>query len=520
MITVLIKEYESIDELMYCICHNIDINSEDLICPVCKINRKKFTDKCYRSTCCKCSPNANPNKITKFKNTINLRTAEESKAIGMKIKQSQIIKYGCLGYNQLDKVKNTKLNKYGDMNYNNRKKFVETCLSKYGVKSNLLLIPKNYTKEQIDKSNMIRRKTLNDNYGVDYCWQIPAAQEKALAKKRNTITKFESDNNCINQTTVIKEYGQGWLQIKNELDYLYSGKNKYLTKESIQKIIDFNNNKANNTKLHRSSLEEDICNFLRSYNIEFTTNCNDVILNDNDRFYELDIYSEKNKIAIEANGTYWHSSTFKDKYYHERKSIKSEKNGIRLIHIYEYEWNNPKLNLILKSLLLVAFNKVPVKIFARKCIIKEISDLEAKMFNDNNNLYGHEKAEITYGLFYGNKLVQIMSFKRNNRKIKDNWKIVRSCTCINTVVVGGFSKLFKYFIENISPKQIFDSCDFNKFNGNSYSLINMNFVKYSGPVKKTIINGNITKNSNNKPSANIIWDSGYKNYNFNNILNV
>ena len=48
----------------------------------------------------------------------------------------------------------------------------------------------------------------------------------------------------------------------------------------------------------------------------------------------------------------------------------------------------------------------------------------------------------------------------------------------------------------------------------------MNFVKYSGPVKKTIINGNITKNSNNKSSANIIWDSGYKNYNFNNILNV
>ena len=39
-------------------------------------------------------------------------------------------------------------------------------------------------------------------------------------------------------------------------------------------------------KLHRSSLEEDICNFLRSYNIEFTTNCNDVILNDNGNLLE------------------------------------------------------------------------------------------------------------------------------------------------------------------------------------------------------------------------------------------
>lgn len=52
---------------------------------------------------------------------------------------------------------------------------------------------------------------------------------------------------------------------------------------------------------------------------------------------ELDIYIPNKKIAIEYNGAYWHSDLFKTKKYHLNKSKMAEKQGIRLIHIYDYE---------------------------------------------------------------------------------------------------------------------------------------------------------------------------------------
>ena len=69
---------------------------------------------------------------------------------------------------------------------------------------------------------------------------------------------------------------------------------------------------------------------------------------------ELDIYIPEKHIAIEFNGNYWHSSELKDIHYHQEKSLNCLKLGIRLIHIYEYEWVNDKENikLFLKNTIL------------------------------------------------------------------------------------------------------------------------------------------------------------------------
>ena len=60
--------------------------------------------------------------------------------------------------------------------------------------------------------------------------------------------------------------------------------------------------------------------------------------------YELDIYIPSKKIAIEYNGLIWHSEKFKGKVfnYHLNKTENCEKIGIRLIHIFEDEWNEKK----------------------------------------------------------------------------------------------------------------------------------------------------------------------------------
>lgn len=57
---------------------------------------------------------------------------------------------------------------------------------------------------------------------------------------------------------------------------------------------------------------------------------------------ELDFYIPEYNLAIECNGSYWHSTKFKDKWYHLNKTIKCLEKGIKLIQIFEDEWYNNK----------------------------------------------------------------------------------------------------------------------------------------------------------------------------------
>lgn len=52
---------------------------------------------------------------------------------------------------------------------------------------------------------------------------------------------------------------------------------------------------------------------------------------------ELDLYFPDRRLAIEVNGSYWHSSEVKEKYYHMDKWNKCKDQGIRLVSIWE-EW--------------------------------------------------------------------------------------------------------------------------------------------------------------------------------------
>ena len=53
---------------------------------------------------------------------------------------------------------------------------------------------------------------------------------------------------------------------------------------------------------------------------------------------EVDIYLPELNIAIEYNGLYYHSTKFKDKLYHQNKTIKLIEKGIFLISIFEDMW--------------------------------------------------------------------------------------------------------------------------------------------------------------------------------------
>ncbi len=161
---------------------------------------------------------------------------------------------------------------------------------------------------------------------------------------------------------------------------------------------------------------------------------------------EIDIYIPEKKMGFEYNGIRWHSEQFnKDKFYHLRKKELCEKNGIKLFHIFEDEFIFHKDCLFNKIKRIIGATDDVVKIGARKCIIKPISNEVSKDFLNKNHIQGYAKATIHIGAFYEDKIVSVISFLKEDN---DNWNLVRSASHNNFMIQGITSKIISYFIKN------------------------------------------------------------------------
>jgi hypothetical protein len=200
---------------------------------------------------------------------------------------------------------------------------------------------------------------------------------------------------------------------------------------------------------------------------------------------ELDIYIPSKNIAIEYNGLYWHSDKYIDNSkYHFEKTNSCRDQGIQLIHIFEDEWLNKKE--VVKSRLLNLIGKNTDKIYARKCQIKEVSTKEKSEFLDANHLQGKVGSKINLGLYYNNDLVSIMTFGKLRKNLgsthkEGSWELLRFCNKLNTSVVGGASKLLKYFTGNFEYNEIISYADLRWSNGNLYDKLGFQETHKSVP---------------------------------------
>lgn len=215
-----------------------------------------------------------------------------------------------------------------------------------------------------------------------------------------------------------------------------------------------------------SKQEDEIYEFIKSLYSGYIEKRNRSILNGT----ELDLYIPEKKVAIEYNGSYWHSDLYKDKYYHRDKTTECAKHGIRLIHIFEYEWNDSiqKLKLLnILSEVIVGYNNV---VYGRNTDIKHISTKESNEFLDKYHLQGKCEASIRYGCYTpDNELLGVLTIGKSRFDSEYQYEIVRTCWKDGTTVVGGFQKLFNRFIREYNPLSVITYSDISKFTGNSYT---------------------------------------------------
>lgn len=366
----------------------------------------------------------------------------------------------------------------------------ETMLKKYGKKgiSNAKATSERYKNyDEAQKKAIISKgqQTRIKHYGsVAASYQEQA--KKGIDVKQQAIHQFEQENDCTMLYTLVYKYGQGWYKANIIIDRLQYKNVLFIKNTDIPKIEAYLEENKYNQASHS---EFNVVDYIKSiYNGPIEQHKRGLLPNN----LELDIYLPEKHLGIEFNGTYWHSSLANTpKNYHFNKSILADKAGIRLIHIYEYEWTDPECQEKIKQMLSIALDACSRRIYARQCEIKQITNKEAAVLNNKVHLQGHRNAQVTYGLFYKNELVQLMSFSKTkyNKNLKDanSWEIIRGCPGSNNIVVGGVSKLFKHFIADYNPSSIFSYCDFNKFNGKSYEELGMKFIGYTGPDMKWVL---------------------------------
>lgn len=218
---------------------------------------------------------------------------------------------------------------------------------------------------------------------------------------------------------------------------------------------------------------------IRDYDILFRKETNKI------NIIELYLFIKKIDNSFKVKGNFIYNDKLTIKYNKlinnsELLKYKSNDDSDCDILIFEDEWKNKKE--ITKSRIVNLLGKSD-KIGARKCEIKEISDNKLiRKFLNENHIQGFVGSRIKIGLFYENELVSIMTFgslrKSMGQISKENtYELLRFCNKKGLTVMGGASRLFRYFLNNFKVNEIISYADKRWSNGNLYEKLGFSKLK-------------------------------------------
>ena len=401
----------------------------------------------------------------KISDTKLSKTDEEKSKIQEKLKTTLIERYGVENPNQGQFVEK-RIESFKANNAQWKKSYKKTSLEKYGVE---------HPWSSLEVRN-VYKDTMMKLYGADSPNKVKEIQKRILAtRKRNYMNKFPN--------TKFIEIRRDFFDIECEIC-----KQTYTISRALFRFRYRNNYTCcmHCNPYTLSKPEKEIKEFISELESIVQFNRRKIIAP-----LELDIYIEGKKLAIEFNGTYWHSELMKNKDYHLDKTEKCESLGIQLIQVYEDDWLYKKD--IVKSRIRNLLGKNNTRIFARKCKIVNPTPKECRTFLIENHIQGSIGSKWKYGLSYEGKLVSLMVLGSGRDAIgkhSSEIELLRFCNAKNTTVIGAASRLFAHFLEdNPSVKTVISFADRSWSIGALYEKLGFKFVENSAPNYWYVVDG-------------------------------
>jgi len=189
---------------------------------------------------------------------------------------------------------------------------------------------------------------------------------------------------------------------------------------------------------------------------------------------EIDIVVPECRVGIEFNGAFWHSDkALPHPRIHEHKANRADDAGIRLVTVWDFEWNTGRP--MIEAYLLRALGKATATPYhARKAVVGTVSPDDACAFYEAHHLQGApQRSNLHLGLRHDGELIACMSFSRagNRRKLAEEgeWELTRYAT--SGTVRGGASRLFTTFVREYAPKTVWSFSDRQHFTGGVYPVL-------------------------------------------------
>lgn len=407
-----------------------------------------------------------------------------------KYKKTMIERYGVDNPRNIegmdDRIKNTMMDKYGALvspksltSIKNRTadlqvKGKQTLLDRYGV-DNPSKLP--------DHNDKVKT-TLSNHYGVDHYFKSEEFKSKSEAKRLEKYSHIcPPEISITNIAEAIDK--KDFFNDPNKIIDFTCGKcasNESLPTETFKwRIRECGTpcSKCSNISKNSSLKEFEVYNFITN-DLKLHADRNIRILPDG---REIDIFIPELKLGIEFDGLYWHNDLRLEKNYHKNKTELANSIGIKLIHIFEDEWEHNRE--IVKSRLSSLAGKISRRIYARNCTVKEISTNDERTFLNENHIQGWHRSRVKLGLYNKGKLVSVMTFSglsraKGHKAVAGHWELLRFCSIKNMVVIGGASRLFKYFTKHYNPIHILSFADSRWSHGNLYTQLGFTAAGHTG----------------------------------------
>jgi len=463
-----------------------------------------YCSNSHYDTCVVCKNEFEIHTVHKPAKTCSKKCAwnlvEDVESVVEKRKKSNQLKYGVDNPSQAQKIKDKKTKsaqkRYGVDNVSQaeevKEKRVGTFIERYGADNPM-------RNKDIQET---LRQSINDKYGVD---NVFANEEIKLKVKQTILEKYGVENisqlpsnqDKVRATTLIRFGVESVLQLpENQLKAsLANGKRISKINKKWKEILTKEANKEFKMETH----------FGDNYYADL--GYDNVLIDINPTITHNSTNSFVHFTSIcKVDGCEKKSHAPRDTEYHQKRALMAEENGYVLLQYFD--WYDPEIFIsIVKSKL----KQEDKKVYARKTVLKEISQADANRFFRENHLMGASNGQtLCLGLFYNDELIHVQTYGKARLNKNYEWEAIRSASRINHHIPGAFSKCDKYFFNKMKPKSVISYVDLSISQGHTDSMFDGWVLKSLNKPSATwvrVIEDEAAKIENRKPLPRFVKDS-------------